>query len=160
MKGERSQKEKVKAAMADFAAAYQNGQREKMAAFLAPNARFTMENAEGAHEVVGAAAASRSLEGLRGHAKASFGAAKIQLRADGTAWVEAKLESYEAADATSFGAEAHAQKHSERSASAHAREGHAAQKHEAKASAAGLFSAELVMHGEQWRAKQMHYRAE
>jgi hypothetical protein len=172
MKEERSQKEQVKAAMAEFAAAYEKGQHEKMASFLAPEARLYLQDAAGIQEIVGAAAASRSLEGLKGHAQARFGEAKIQLKAGGAAWVEAKLERYEAVDAAKYGAHAQAAKSAQfgaaRSAGAqaykaHALEaqaGHAMQAHEAKVEAAGMISAELERQGEQWRVKQMYYRSE
>jgi hypothetical protein len=152
MKEERSQKEQVKAAMAEFAAAYEKGQHEKMASFLAPEARLYLQDAAGIQEIVGAAAASRSLEGLKGHAQARFGEAKIQFKAGGAAWVEAKLEMYEAADAAKY--DAHAAKSAQfgaaRSAGAKAYEaraleaqaGHAMQAHEAQAKAAGKYAYE------------------
>jgi hypothetical protein len=172
MKEERNQKEQVRAAMAEFTAAYEKGQHEKMAGFLAPEAKLYLQNAAGIQEIVGAAAASRSLEGLKGHAQARFGEAKIQFKAGGAAWVEAKLEMYKAADAEKYGAHAHAaqsaQSGAARSAWKHAYEanaleakaGHASRAHEAQLEAKGIMSAELERHGEQWRVKQMHYKSE
>ena len=163
MSKERSQKEQVKAAIAEFAAAFEKGQRERMAAFLAPEARLYVHNANGTQEIVGASAASRSLKELSGHAQVRFGAAKIQLKAGGAASVEAKLENFEVADASKYGAQAHAA----RSTYADAHEAHATQAHavhtipahEVHAEAGRMISAELEMQGEQWRVKEMHYRA-
>jgi hypothetical protein len=153
--------------MAEFAAAFENGQRKRMAAFLAPEARLMVHDASGTREFVGAEAASRNLEGLG--ARARLGDAKIQLKA-GAAWVEAKLEKYDAAGAAKYGAHARAGDMAEAHASnaaapyaakaAHSHAAHAAQGHEAQAAAAGMIRAELEMHGEQWRVKQMHYTAE
>lgn len=166
MKTERSQKEQVKAAMAEFGAAFEKGQRERMAAFLAPEATLHVHDAKGTWEFVGAAAASRSLEGLHRNAHARLGDAKIQLGARGEAVVEAKLERYEAVGAAKFGAQAHAGHpgaHAAHAAAQSAHEAQGAQAHvayEAHAEAAGMLSAELEKHGEQWRVKAMHYHAE
>lgn len=144
MPKEMSLKEEVKATMAEFAAACERGQHERLAALLAPEARLYVTDAKGTREIVGAAAASHSLDGLKGLAQAKFGLEKaVVLQEGGAAYVDARLERYAATGVAHRGAQAH--------------EAHA---HAAQAQAAGMLSAELERHGEQWLVKQMHYRAE
>ncbi len=144
MPKEMSLKEEVKATMAEFAAACERGQHERLAALLAPEARLYVTDAKGTREIVGAAAASHSLDGLKGLAQARFGLDKaVVLQEGGAAYVDARLERYAAAGVAHRGEQAH--------------EAHA---HAAQAQAAGMLSAELERHGEQWLVKQMHYRAE
>lgn len=139
-----SLKEEVKATMAEFAAAFERGQHERIAALLAPEARLYVTDAKGTREIIGAAAASRSFDGLKGFDLAGLGSDKaVVLQEGNAAYVDAKLERYAAVGAAHKAGQAH--------------EAHA---HAAEAQAAGMLSAELERHGEQWLVKQMHYRAE
>jgi hypothetical protein len=114
---------------------------------LAPEARLYVTDAKGTREIIGAAAASRNLDGLKGFALAGLGSDKaVVLQEGNAAYVDAKLERYAAAGATHQAGQAH-------EAQAHGA-------HAAEAQAAGMLSAELERHGEQWLVKQMHYRAE
>jgi hypothetical protein len=172
MKGERSESEQVKATMAEFAVAYERGRFDQMAVFLAPEAKLYLHDASGIQEIIGAEAASRRLEGLKGQSKARFGEAKIQFNAGGEAWVDAKLEKYVADIATENIPLAHSvqlgQVHSTHSSGTHAlkahileaRAGYSLRDREAHSEALGMISAQLERQGEQWRVKQMYYRSE
>jgi hypothetical protein len=164
MKLERREKEQVRAAMAEFAAAYEKGQHEKMAGILAPEARLYLHSAGGIQEIKGAAAASQSLTSLKGHTQAKFGEAKIRFEANGAAWVEAKLERYEASDAAVYGMQGNSAKLGQmgaaRLASEHAHASHVMQAQEVQPEKQGLITAELERHGEQWLVKQMYLKSE
>jgi ketosteroid isomerase-like protein len=137
-------KEEVKATMAEFSAAFQRGQHERLAALLAPEARLYVTDAKGTREIIGAAAASRSFDGLKGFGLAGLESDKALVLQEGNAaYVDAKLERFAEAGTTHQAGQAH--------------EAHT---HAAETQAAGMLSAELERHGEQWRVKQMHYRAE
>ena len=149
-----SLKEEVKATMAEFSAAFEKGQHERLAALLAPEARLYVTDAKGTREIIGAAAASRNLGGLKGFALAGLGSDKaVVLQEGNAAYVDAKLERYSAAGAAHQAGQAH----EAHALGAQAPEAHA---HATEAQAAGMLSAELERHGEQWLVKQMHYRAE
>jgi hypothetical protein len=153
MKEESKQKQHALAAMAEFAAAYQVGKREKMAAFMSPGANLVIHDASGVHEMRGAKAACAGLESFKGAANVQFSAAKVEIREAGAAWVEAKLERYGAAgDARQATHAAGAQ--------ASAAEMHGAKARIEEAHSAGLLRAELEMKGDQWRLKHLDYRPE
>lgn len=128
MAKERGFREEVKATMAELAAAWEKGQRERLATMLAPEARLYVTDAKGTEEYVGAAAAGRKLGGHKGLAHSQLNLEKaVVLQDGGAAFVGARLEGHGGAKATA---------------------------------APARLTAELERHGEQWRVKEMHYRAE
>jgi ketosteroid isomerase-like protein len=93
-----SLKEEVRATMAEFAAAYEAGQRERLAALLTPEARLYVTDAKGTEEFVGAAAASQRLGEYKGHAHQRLGFNNALVLQEGAAaYVDAKLEGHKAA---------------------------------------------------------------
>ena len=128
MTGEISLREEVRATVAELAAACEKGQRERLAALLAPEARLYVTDAKGTEEYVGAAAACHKLGGYKGLAHGQLNLEKaVVLQDGGAAFVGARVDGQGGS----------------KSAAAPAR-----------------LTAELERHGEQWRVKEMHYRAE
>ena len=100
MTGEKSLREAVRATMAEFAAACEKGQKERLAALMAPEARLYVTDAKGTEEYVGAAAASHKLGGYKGLAHSQLNLEKaVVLQEGGAAFVGAKLEGQRGAKA-------------------------------------------------------------
>jgi ketosteroid isomerase-like protein len=98
MMKERSLKEEVRATMAEFAAAFEKGQVERLASMLAPETRLYLTDAKGTEEIIGAAAASSKLGEYKEHRGNRLAFKKALVLQEGrSAYFDAQFEGHQAA---------------------------------------------------------------
>jgi ketosteroid isomerase-like protein len=93
---ENSLREEIKATMAEFAAAYEEGQVERLASLFTPETKLYYTDAGGTEEIVGAAAASQRLGEHKGRTLRLGFEKAVVLQEGGAAYVDAKFGGHEA----------------------------------------------------------------